>query len=275
MIDPDSGAREARLVDEVEAAAFRDMCRAAPPDFVQSTGLRSLEAGGATLILAPGIPATMFNRALGLGVFRAATDADLDAVIAEFHGTGCSNFWIHLNPSARPADLESRLVARGFRLARRRAWAKMLFDASVRPVAENRLNVREVGAAHADALAAVILEAFELPAPFAPWFRALVGRPHWHALGGFDGDRLVCGGFLYLERDFAWLGVAGTLPEFRGLGGQRSLMARRIGIALEHGARCIVTETGEPVGEEPNPSLANMHRCGFRKVCSRLNYEPG
>jgi len=32
-----------------------------------------------------------------------------------------------------------------------------------------------------------------------------------------------------------------------------------------------VTETGEAVDGEPNPSLANMLRVGFRKVSARHN----
>jgi hypothetical protein len=50
-------------------------------------------------------------------------------------------------------------------------------------------------------------------------------------------------------------------------------MARRISDAIAAGCRHIVTETGEPVGDEPNPSLSNMMRCGFRKVASRLNFQ--
>lgn len=275
MTDPDTDARAAKLADEAEAAAYRDMCRAAPAEFVRATGLRSVEVGGATLILAPGIPTTMFNRAIGLGIFRPASEADLDDVIAEIRRTSCGKFWIHLNPSARPPRLESWLAGRGLRLARRRAWAKVLFEGSEPPSMKTSLTVREVDEARADELAAVLTTAFEMPALFSCWFHALVGRPNWHAVAGFRGEQMVCGGFLYRERDFAWLGVAGTLPGFRGRGGQRAVMARRMRIALQHGARGIVTETGEPVGDEPNPSLANMRRCGFRQVCSRLNYEPG
>ena len=43
--------------------------------------------------------------------------------------------------------------------------------------------------------------------------------------------------------------------------------------AIEAGCTAIVTGTGEPVGDEPNPSLANMLRCGFARGGSRLNYE--
>jgi hypothetical protein len=58
----------------------------------------------------------------------------------------------------------------------------------------------------------------------------------------------------------------------RRRGGQGALMARRIADAVAAGARYLVTETGEPMADEPNPSLANMKRCGFVTVASRLNF---
>jgi GNAT superfamily N-acetyltransferase len=264
---------ECQLVDGIEAAAFRDMCRAAPAEFVDATGLRCLETGGATLIVAPGVPTPMFNRAIGLGVNRAADDGDIDAVCAAFRDAGSSQFWVHVSPVAEPANLAARLGDRGFRLARRRAWAKMLYDGDAPADAPCSLTIREVGPAQADALGAAIARAFDMPASFANWFRALIGRAGWSAVAGFDGATLACGGFVYRQADFAWLGAAGTLPEFRRRGGQRAVMTRRLRLAIEDGARVVATETGEPVGDEHNPSLGNMRRCGFRSVCSRLNYE--
>jgi hypothetical protein len=49
-------------------------------------------------------------------------------------------------------------------------------------------------------------------------------------------------------------------------------MATRIDDASTFGAQHLVTETGEQTIDEPNPSLANMHRCGFVKLASRLNF---
>jgi hypothetical protein len=48
-------------------------------------------------------------------------------------------------------------------------------------------------------------------------------------------------------------------------------MARRIEDAITLSARYPSTETGEPVGNEPRPSLNNMKRCGFTRIVSRLN----
>lgn len=275
MTTPTLQEAQSRIADLAEATAMRDLCSAAPAEFVRRTGLRCLDVAGATLLIAPGIPSPMFNRAMGLGVFGEATEAGLDAVIAAFRDAGCRTSWVHLSPCARPAALEDWIVSRGFRLARRRAWAKMLLGPG--PIAPPRtdLQIREVGSKHSKELARVLVTAYEMPETFEPLFVALVGRPGWHAVAGFDGETIACGGFLHRDRGMAWLGVGGTLPAFRGRGGQGAVMAARIRIAREHAIHDVVTETGEPVGDEPNPSLSNMRRFGFQQVCSRLNYEPG
>ena len=56
-------------------------------------------------------------------------------------------------------------------------------------------------------------------------------------------------------------------------GGQRALLWRRIDDALAAGCTAVGTETGEPIHDEPNPSLVNMQRCGLRLVCSRENLQ--
>jgi hypothetical protein len=65
------------------------------------------------------------------------------------------------------------------------------------------------------------------------------------------------------------MGVVTTSHRCRG--GQSALMVRCIEDAIALSARYLFTETGEPIGSEPNPSFNNMTRCGFVKVASRLN----
>ena len=275
MTTTSASLTDPQVVDAAEAEAFRDMYAAAPDAFRHAAGLRCLEAGGATLLVAPGIPSTMFNRVIGLGVFREAREADVDAVIEASRAAGCPKPWIHVNPAAQPARLAAWLEARGYRLAKRRAWAKMLYDPAMASAPATTLAIREVGPGHAQPLAAALVTAFEMPPSFNAWFESFVGRPNWHAVAGFDGDTLVCGGLVYCGESGAWLGVGGTLPACRGRGGQSAVIAERVRIALAGGIRRIVTETGEPVADEANPSLKNLRRAGFRVVCSRLNYEAG
>ncbi len=183
----ETATEEARAADAIEAAAYREMYAAAPPQLGARLGLETREIGGATLLAA----------------YR-----------------GVKSWWVHLTPGAVPAALISWLEARGFALAKRIAWAKMLRGTEAPPEVATPLEVRAARAGEEGALAESIAAGFGMPAAFVPWFAALALR------GG-------------------WLGA---------------------------GASRIFTETGEQVGDEHNPSLANMQWCGFTRVCSRLNY---
>lgn len=255
------------IADAVEADAWADMFEVAPSQL----GLISRAVAGARLLIAPRIPLGMMNRVIGLGIFEPLSDSALDQVVAEFREAGGSTCWVHLSPAAPPA-LREALTARRFTLASRPSWAKVLRGREPAPIVSTPFAVREVGVEHADAVASVLVAAHEMPPPVLPWNRAMVGRRDWRAFAAFDGDTIVAASFLFQRGERAWLGLGGTLASHRRRGAQGALMARRIDEAIAGGARYIVTETGEPLAGEPNPSLANMLRCGFRKVASRLNY---
>lgn len=261
-----------RLADHAEAAAFADLFAAAPLPLSAALALDVRRIGGATVLLAPRVPATFFNRALGLGLDVPATEADLDTILGHARETGCREFWVQITPIAAPVKLPEWLSAKGFALAPRRAWSKMLRGTEPPEAPRTSLQVRPARPGDAEALADAIRQAFEMPAAFIPWIAALPQRPHWHAFVAADGDRVVGGGFLHAASDVGWVGMAGVLPQWRRRGGQQALLSARLQAALDLGCRHVATETGEPIGDEPNPSLANLRRAGFRHVCSRLNY---
>jgi hypothetical protein len=262
---------EVRLAERIEAEAWADLYAAAPPGFTARAGLRCEPRAGATCLLAPGIPMALFNRALAIGMGAPATEGDLDEVMELYRAAGARSFWIHAGPASRPAALTAWLEARGMAPGEPASWAKVLRDAG--PVAEvaTRLRVEPVARGRAGELAQVLATAHGMPSPFAAWFAALVGRAGWHAYGVLDGDRIVGGGMAFVAGQRAWLGVGGTLPSHRGRGGQGAVMARRIRDAIAMGCTAIGTETGDTPA---NPSLHNMLRAGFRRVCSRVNFSP-
>jgi GNAT superfamily N-acetyltransferase len=262
----------AAAADGIEAAAFRDMIAAAPQEFARAVGLKSATAGGATLLIAPGIPDNQFNRAIGLGMHSAATEAAVDSIAAEFAAAGCSNYWIHWNPLGSPENAPQWLAARGFVLAPRRSWAKLARGVDSLPRFSSALEVRGANPGEENAAGEAIAGAFGMPPVFAGWFAALALRPRWRMYVALDAARVVGGGLLYVQERDAWLGAGGVLKEFRGRGAHLELMALRIREARAVGCTRVFTETGEPIGNEANPSLANMHRCRFQHLCSRLNY---
>ncbi len=259
--------------DGIEAAAFRDMIGAAPAEFARATGLSSATAGGATLLLAPGIPDPMFHPAIGLGMHGNANEGDIDAILAAFAAAGSRKYWIHWNPLGSPPDTAGWLAARGFSLPPRRSWAKVARGVESPPSFATSLEVRGALPGEEGAAGEAITTAFGMPAAFAAWFAALALRPRWRMYVALDAAKTVVGGgLLYVQGSDAWLGAGGVMKEFRGRGAHSELMALRIREARKVGCTRVFTETGEPIAGEPNTSLANMFRCGFEHLCSRLNY---
>ena len=262
----------ATLADDAEALAFADLYDAAPTDLRAGLGLKVERIADACLLMAPGLPASMFNRAIGLGLRRTAGVADVEAVVDAYRRAGCASWWLHWNPLASPADLPARLPEMGFTVPARRSWAKVLRGTEAPPPIATDLRIEQAANAQVAATAQAIATAFEMPPFMAGWLASLHGRPDWTMYAASDGAEVVGGACLYVAGQLAWLGMGAVLPSHRRRGGQGVLMTRRIADAVAAGARHIVTETGEPVGDEPNPSLANMKRCGFVTVASRLNF---
>lgn len=269
VLDGDEGIR---LVDRVEAEAFRDYVLAAPRPFAERMGLAVREVEGATALRASGIPDPFFNRVIGLGSSGPPSASALDSLGEWYQAAGCRSWWVHVSPYPRAEDLARRLTSRGFVPPTRRSWAKMIRGTEPAPRFETSLDIRAAEAGDVLPMAAAITEAYGMPPAFGPWFEAVAERPHWQGFVATSGDEVVGGGLLFVRDNTGWLGAGGVVPAYRGRNAHRALMAARIDSAIAAGCRFIVTETGEPVGDEPNPSLANMRRCGFQQVCSRLNY---
>lgn len=272
MTSPLAPRAAALLADHIEADAFADMYAAAPTALTATLGLQVRERAGATLLLAPGMPTSMFNRAIGLGMARDATLADVKAVMDAYREAGSTIWWLHWNPFATPADLSQQLPALGFTQPPRRSWAKMLRSTAAAPAIDSDLEITLARGTQIAEVTQAITHAFEMPPFMANWLRQLHGRPRWRTYAVTAGDRVVGGGCLFIDGDTAWLGMGAVLASHRRRGGQGALMTRRIRDAFDAGARYVVTETGEAIGDEPNPSLANMKRCGFETVAARLNF---
>ncbi|HMA88102.1 MAG TPA: hypothetical protein VKP89_05090 [Burkholderiales bacterium] len=162
----ETATEEARAADTIEAAAYREMYAAAPPELGARLGLETREIDGATLLVARGIPDPFFNRTIGLGLARPAREEDVDAMLAAYRAV--KSWWLHLTPGAAPAALVSWLEARGFALAKRRAWAKMVRGTAAPPEVATPLEVRAARAGEEGPLAESIAAGFGMPAAFVP-----------------------------------------------------------------------------------------------------------
>ena len=77
---------------------------------------------------------------------------------------------------------------------------------------------------------------------------------------------------LFVQGDVGYLSYGATLPEHRGQGLQRLLLAKRIRVALALGCRAIVSETGEAVTGQRSSSYNNMVCLGLCPIATRDNY---
>ena len=164
--------------DDVEAAAYRELVAAAPTALAQGLGLQIREIAGTTLLIASGIPSPIFNRAIGVGNRQVVSDADLDAISTAYRQAGVTQWWLHISPSTSNNDLAARLNARGFVLAERRSWAKVVRDNTPPKPVDTPAQIRLLQAGKENALAETICISFEMPVTMAPWFASLAKRPN-------------------------------------------------------------------------------------------------
>ena len=247
-----------------ELAAFRDLYAAAP-DHADAA-----EIGDAVCLAVPALPkSAMFNRVLGLGLQRPATERELDEIATFFAGVGV-DYAVSPHPLARPRELRLWLDERGFHAGC--AWAKFEREVVELPEVETDLRLEEVGADRAADFGDVFVRAYGTPELFREWAACLPGRDGWQCFVAYDRDTPAATGAVFVRDGVGWFGMAGTLPEFRRRGAQSAILAARISAAAEAGATTLVTETGERVEGKVSNSYRNIERAGFQFRYVRPNY---
>lgn len=246
-----------------ELEAFRDLYAVAPA----SLGASMAELGGALCLRLEADPrSAMFNRVLGLGLERPATEDGLDRIVSVFgEATGWS---IALAPQAEPSELEAWLEQRG--LTSGYGWTKFTRAAGSAPDADSDLRVEQVD--EGGAFAEAFVRGYGTPDFFRDWVARLPGRPGWQCFVAFDGSDPAGVGALYVTGTVGWLGIGATVPEHRRKGAQSAILAARIDAAAAAGCKVVATETGEPRGGEPGGSWRNIARAGFEPQYVRPNY---
>jgi Acetyltransferase (GNAT) domain len=247
-----------------ELAAFRDLYAAAPDE------AHVAKIGDAFCLAVPTLPkSAMFNRVLGLGLQRPATEHELDEIAAFFADVEV-DYAVSPHPLARPRELRLWLDERGFHTGY--AWAKFERGAVEPPEVETDLHVEEVEADGAEDFGDAFVRAYGTPELFRDWAVRLPGREGWHCFVAYDGETPAATGAVFVHGDVGWFGMAGTLPEFRRRGAQNAILAARIRAAAAAGAKTLVTETGERVEGKVGNSYRNIERAGFEFRYVRPNY---
>jgi MOSC domain-containing protein YiiM/GNAT superfamily N-acetyltransferase len=133
------------------------------------------------------------------------------------------------------------------------------------------VTVRQLARDEHGAWADVIVRAADLPGPVGDAWRLLEPRfalaPHDHRFVAEVDGRVVGTGGLHTHHQVGWLRAGTVLPEYRGRGIQRALIAARVRRAQELGC--------ELVGASANQggsSARNVRRAGMVEVAVRHRY---
>ncbi len=250
-------------LERAEALAFADCWRAAARRLRERERIALLEDGTVTALSVASLSESrVHNHAYGVESL-----ADVERVEAFYRECGSS----YVLSTAPSAELDPALEARGY--TRGYAWMKFArgLDSSG---AETTLQVAEAGEKDGAAFGEVVATAFGMPTWTAEWIAALPGRAGWACFLARDGSRPAAAGALFRAGDVGWIGFDGTLPEFRGRGGQAALLAARVESARKSGCTALTCETGVRVEGSPSGSYRNILRAGFVEARARDNWVP-
>jgi GNAT superfamily N-acetyltransferase len=255
---------------EIEAVA--DLYRAASPEVVSSSGLSVGNVGDAILIAVTRFDVLALNRLVGLGLRSSPSNTMLDEAIVAIEQTGSPRFFVQVAPTSTSDDLGPTLERLGLR--RYNNWMRLSRNLSDLPRQPDSpatsLDVKRIGAAHADVFGRLVATAFDYP--LAPITSQTIGRPHWHHYLAFDGDTPVASGAMYIAGDAAWFGFAATDAAHRKRGAQQALILRRMEDAKDAGCTWVSVETAEDTVTRDAPSFRNLRRLGFEVAYARPNY---
>ncbi|HUM72525.1 MAG TPA: hypothetical protein PLK31_27175, partial [Chloroflexota bacterium] len=105
-------AEKAEIVETSEANMVRAVLGNLPPELAAEYGAGCQEVGGAAAEFFARMPIVLFNRAVGLGVRKPATEAMVDELM-QLYGRRQTPFGIDVSPAAQPTQLPDWLLERG------------------------------------------------------------------------------------------------------------------------------------------------------------------
>jgi len=257
-------------VEGIEREAWLSLAKAAPPDFAKSVGFECAPIGNALLMMMSRVPAFQFNWLAGAGLKADDSDAVSDAV-ARFRAAGQTKFIIQVPPGPHAQWIAARAQEESL-VEHPLAWAKFRRETMTPPTVGFDGEIREASRGEAGLFAETAVAGFGMPPSMAAWLKEIVGRPGWRCFISFIDGAPAGAGALFVDGEFAWLGIGATKPGARRRGSQSALLARRIEEAGRLGAKWVVTETGVPQPGKPAPSYKNILNGGFSIAYVRPNW---
>jgi GNAT superfamily N-acetyltransferase len=246
--------------------------------------LRAIESGMFSLPMVPGLidrldvpgvvgritsaPSPLANLVGGATLTEANADSTIRA-LRDFYGARGLPFGGLVGPSSTPQDLTARLAAAG--ITKQSEMAGMaLRDLSVNVPQEPDVTVREANEGDDDVLCDIFTAGFGLPEEVSRIFLAAMrsgAGPHRQRLylASLDGmtTLVAAAASVYLAgTPILMLGGAATLPEYRGRGLYRALLARRLADARDDGMEAAVIQAVRTTSAPICRRIGMVEMCG-------------
>lgn len=270
MRSPDSltGIEVARLADFSEAHAYEALveCAAAVGDPTFDT----VRIGSAVALRSRSVRSSvLFNRVIGLGLSEEATEQMLDEAAA-LYGADKIPWGVELSPAARPLELPDWLRKR--RMRRGLATALLIRSCSDVPEVKTDLRIGRVGPEFGTVVAGIAALIFRVAPEVKALLEAAATQPGYRQWLAFDGNEPVGSCLSYVRDGTVWSGWDATLPSHRGRGVHAAFLVARMRDAAEAGCEWCTAETALGTPEDPDPSLRNFRRMGFKLAYERHTY---
>ncbi len=250
----------------IEAKAFIDLHMIASQSLLDEERFSCMQIGRGCAISLPSAPAIGLNRIVGVSSLD-----ELDAAY-EWMREKSGRRYLQLNADALGQSTRDWISQRGL-VPEGNGWAKLRRAAPTHPISyAGDVMTRRVRAEEAGIFGRMMCAGFGFPAKLEPLWSSIVGKRGWSCFfAELDGTPISTGA-MYMSDGWAWLGGGTTVPEFRGRGAQKALIAARLNDGASQGVQTFVVETAEPSAGAQNISNANLVAMGFEKLCTRMNY---
>lgn len=264
--DPGSPATRAGLLDRLDAAERESHLRLWRAAEAGGQRLAIVDDGFLSICAAPELPGPVFNQAGGLRLLPNM----LDRVLEHFRRHGVSG-WLpmHQRPwdSARPKSQLAIMAAPVESVES--VEADLTREAAAEELRRTGSEIRRLhpdewrewaAVVSADGVEAIPADATRSLAPH------LLATRNVHVLVAQAGDQVIGSGTLHVHGKVGLLRAGVVLPDWRGRGVQRALIAARMRLAAELGCDHVTSQAAPDSISERNLSRAGLERLLIRDV---------
>lgn len=233
---------------------------------VVSRHFGSVFAGGV-----PGPDILAYNRVLGIGLEEPVSGELLQQIRSFYQENGIRRVFMPVYPFISDPGIKDLLSTHGFILYNH--WSKLWRSLDdFQYTASTGVEVVRTGPESASLFGSILSGAFGFSTKVGNIFSATFSDEGYRHYLVMKNGTPIAAGALYIRGIYASMAIAGTLPDYRGLGAQTALLNTRMRDAAEAGCRFAITETGMDTPEKPVPSFRNMIRSGYTLAYLRPNY---